>query len=325
MPDVQSPTEARREQGAGLSGQQPPAPASTNAGPEREFTVEARSQWQMILRRFMQHRLAVISLIIFVLVVVGSLVGGRLWHYKYTDITPEFSTAPSWKHPMGTDNIGHDSMAQILRGAKKSVEIALMVAILSTTVGTLVGAIAGFYGKFIDNLLMRVTDLFLTIPYIALAATLSVQYAGSKNGWIFLAIILVGFGWMGIARVVRGVFLSLREKEYVDAARALGASDRRIIFRHLLPNSVGPIIVNATIQVAVAILAESALSFLGLGIKSPDTSLGLLVSQGVQAAETRPWLFYFPGVFIIVICLTVNFIGDGLRDALDPTQTRVRA
>jgi peptide/nickel transport system permease protein len=226
---------------------------------------------------------------------------------------------------MGTDNIGHDSLAQIIRGAKKSVEIALMVALLSTSLGTLIGAIAGFYGKWVDNLLMRVTDLFLTIPYIALAATLSTQFGGSKNGWVILAFILVAFGWMSIARVVRGVFLSLREKEYVDAARALGANDRRIIFRHLLPNSMGPIIVNATITVAVAILAETALSFLGLGIQSPDTSLGTLISSGVQAATTRPWLFYFPGLVIIIICLTVNFVGDGLRDALDPTQTRVRA
>ncbi len=136
---------------------------------------------------------------------------------------------------------------------------------------------------------------------------------------------IAALAWTSICRVVRGVFLSLREKEFVEAARALGASDARIIFRHLLPNAVGPIIVNATIAVAVAILTETALSYLGLGIRPPDTSLGLLVSDGAQAAQTRPWLFYFPGLFIIIIALTVNFVGDGLRDAFDPTQRRVRA
>ena len=132
-------------------------------------------------------------------------------------------------------------------------------------------------------------------------------------------------GWASISRVVRGVTLSLREKEYIEAARALGASDRWIIFRHLLPNTLGPVIVNATISVSLAILAETALSFLGVGVQAPDTSLGLLVSTGVSAAQTRPWLFYFPGLFIIVIALTINFVGDGLRDAFDPTQTKVRA
>lgn len=295
------------------------------AGPEREFTVRARTQRQLIVRRFFSHKLAVVSLIVLSGVVVLALVGGRLWHYNYTFQSNDLSQAPSLKHPFGTDELGHDEFAQVLRGANKSVVIALLVAFLSTTVGTLVGAVAGFYRGWIDNLLMRGTDLFLTIPYIAVAAVLAFQFAGRTDGWVYLAIILAAFGWMSIARVVRGVFLSLREKEYVEAARALGATNRRIIFRHLLPNAVGPIIVNATLTVATAILAETALSYIGLGIQPPDTSLGLLVTKGQQAATTRPWLFYFPGLFIIVIVLTVNFVGDGLRDAFDPTQTRVRA
>jgi peptide/nickel transport system permease protein len=165
----------------------------------------------------------------------------------------------------------------------------------------------------------------LTLPYYAAAAAIAFQFGNRANGWIYLAVILAGFAWMVVARIVRGVFLSLREKEYVEAARALGASNRRIIFRHLLPNAVGPIIVNATLVVAAAILAETALSYVGLGIQPPDTSLGQLVAVGQQAATTRPWLFYFPGLFIIVIVLSINFVGDGLRDAFDPTQTRVRA
>jgi peptide/nickel transport system permease protein len=224
---------------------------------------------------------------------------------------------------MGTDDIGHDTLAQVLRGAQKSVQVALLVALLSTSVGSVIGAVAGYYRGVVDSVLMRFTDLVLTIPLLAIAALLAGTLSGGD--WFLVAVVIASVSWTSIARVVRGSFLSLREKEFVDAARALGASDTRIIFRHLLPNATGSIIVNATITVAVAILVETALSFLGLGIRPPDTSLGLLVSAGVQAAQTRPWLFYFPGLVIILIALTINFIGDGLRDAFDPTQTRVRA
>src|SRR5215207_3277601 len=248
-------------------------PATTT---EREFTVQRRSQTQMIMRRFMAHKLAVGSLVVFLLVVIISLVGGRFWKYSYADITDQYSSPPSLAHPMGTDDIGHGELAQVLRGAQKSVQVALLVAILATTIGAVIGAIAGYYRGWVDSVLMRFTDLILTIPSIAILAV-------------------------------------------------LGASDSRIMFRHLLPNATGSIIVNATVTVAVAILIETALSYLGLGIKSPDTSLGLLISAGQQAATTRPWLFYFPGLIIVIIALTINFIGDGLRDAFDPTQTRVRA
>jgi ABC-type dipeptide/oligopeptide/nickel transport system permease subunit len=292
---------------------------------EREFTVAARTQRQLVVRRFFAHKLAVGSLVVFLIVVVVSLIGGRLWRYGYADITDEFSSPPSLEHPMGTDSIGHDSMAQILRGAQKSVQVALMVALLATTFGTLIGALAGYYRSWTDSTLMRFTDLVLTIPPIALLAVLAANVAEKAGNWFFIGLVLAALQWTYIARVVRGQFLSLREKEFVEAARALGASDTRIMFRHLLPNATGSIIVNATITVAVAILLETALSYIGLGIRPPDTSLGLLVSTGQQAATTRPWLFWFPGIFIIIIALTVNFIGDGLRDAFDPTQTRVRA
>jgi ABC-type dipeptide/oligopeptide/nickel transport system permease subunit len=292
---------------------------------EREFTVARRSQTQMIIRRFMAHKLAVGSLVVFLLVVIISLIGGRFWKYGYADITDEFSSPPSLEHPMGTDDIGHDSFAQVLRGAQKSVQVALMVAILATTIGAVIGAIAGYYRGWVDSALMRFTDLILTIPAIAILAVLAATVTEQAGNWFFIGLILALLQWTYIARVVRGTFLSLREKEFVEAARALGASDARIIFRHLLPNAAGSIIVNATITVAVAILLETALSYLGLGIRPPDTSLGLLISAGQQAATTRPWLFYFPGLIIVIIALTINFIGDGLRDAFDPTQTRVRA
>jgi ABC-type dipeptide/oligopeptide/nickel transport system permease subunit len=216
-------------------------------------------------------------------------------------------------------------MARILRGAQKSVQVALLVALLSTTFGAVLGAFAGYYRGATDSILMRFTDLVLTVPAIAVLAVLAATLADRAGNWFFIALVLAALLWTYIARVVRGQFLSLREKEFVEAARALGASDRRIIFRHLLPNATGAIIVNATITVAVAILLEAALSYLGVGIRPPDTSLGLLIQDGQQAATTRPWLFYFPGLIIIIIALTVNFVGDGLRDAFDPTQQRVRA
>jgi ABC-type dipeptide/oligopeptide/nickel transport system permease subunit len=297
-------------------------PATTT---EREFTVARRSQTQMVIRRFTAHKLAVGSLVVFLLVVIISLIGGRFWKYGYADITDEFSSAPSLEHPMGTDDIGHDSMARILRGAQKSVQVALMVAILATTLGAFIGALAGYYRGWVDSALMRFTDLILTIPAIAILAVLAAAVTEQAGNWFFIGLVLALLQWTYIARVVRGTFLSLREKEFVEAARALGASDTRIMFRHLLPNATGSIIVNATITVAVAILIETALSYLGLGIRPPDTSLGLLISEGQQAATTRPWLFYFPGLIIVIIALTINFIGDGLRDAFDPTQTRVRA
>jgi ABC-type dipeptide/oligopeptide/nickel transport system permease subunit len=297
----------------------------TETPAEREFTVARRSQTQMIMRRFMAHKLAVGSLVVFVLVVIISLIGGRFWKYGYTDITDEFSSPPSLEHPMGTDDIGHDSFAQVLRGAQKSVQVALMVAILATTLGAVIGALAGYYRGWIDAALMRFTDLVLTIPSIAILAVLAATVTEQAGNWFFIGLVLALLQWTYIARVVRGTFLSLREKEFVEAARALGASDTRIMFRHLLPNATGSIIVNATITVAVAILVETSLSYLGLGIRPPDTSLGLLILNGQQAATTRPWLFYFPGLIIVIIALTINFIGDGLRDAFDPTQTRVRA
>jgi ABC-type dipeptide/oligopeptide/nickel transport system permease subunit len=292
---------------------------------EREFTVVRRSQTQMIIRRFLAHKLAVGSLVVFLLMIIISLVGGRFWKYGYADITDQFSTPPSLEHPMGTDDIGHDTLAQVLRGAQKSVQVALLVAFLATTIGTVIGAVAGYYRGWVDSALMRFTDLILTIPAIAILAVLASTVASQAGNWFFIGLVLALLQWTYIARVVRGTFLSLREKEFVEAARALGASDTRIMFRHLLPNATGSIIVNATVTVAIAILLETALSYLGLGIKPPDTSLGLLVSTGQQAATTRPWLFYFPGLIIVIIALTINFVGDGLRDAFDPTQTRVRA
>ncbi len=207
-------------------------------------------------------------------------------------------------------------------GIRTSLEIGVFVAVVSTIVGLLIGAFAGFYGGLIDNLLMRITDLVLTLPALAILLTAS-ALLGQGNQWR-VSLILVFFFWTGIARVVRGIFLSLREKEYVEAAKASGAGDMRLMFRHILPNTLGPIVVNGTLAVGSAILTEAALSFLGFGIKPPTPSLGGLVSDA-QANPQQWWLTIFPGLTIVLIVLCVNFVGDGLRDALDPQQRRVRA
>ncbi len=286
-----------------------------------EFTIAERSQAQLVARRFWQHRLAVASLAVLLALVVLAFVGAWLWKYSAADITPDESQSPSWNHPFGTDAAGRDTFAQVLRGTQISIGISVLVAIFSTLIGTMWGAAAGYYRGTVDTVMMRIADLLLTLPLIAVAAVLGHNTGGS---WWLIAVIISGLSWAYVSRVVRGVVLSLREKEFIEAAKALGASDARIIFRHLVPNALGPVIVNATILVAFAILAETALSYLGFGVRSPDTSLGLLVSQAQTAVQTRPWLFYFPGLFIILIALTINFIGDGLRDAFDPQQMRVR-
>ncbi len=286
-----------------------------------EFPLAERSQGQLVLRRFLQHRLAVISLGVLLLVVLLAFAGGALWRYDVAALTGDYSQAPSWQHPFGTDAVGHDAFAQVLRGTQVSIGIAVLVAVFSTVVGTIWGATAGYYRGALDSVMMRISDLVLTLPLLAVAAVLGHNVGGS---WWLIAFVIAGLYWAYVSRVTRGVVLSLREKEFVEAAKALGAGDARIIFRHLIPNALGSIIVNATILVAIAILLETALSFLGFGVRPPDTSLGLLVSSAETAVQTRPWLFYFPGVFIIVIALTINFIGDGLRDAFDPQQTKVR-
>jgi peptide/nickel transport system permease protein len=291
---------------------------------EREFTVKARTQSQLIFRRFLQHKLAVISVFVLVAVILLAFVGGALWHYSYTDITPDNAVPPSGTHPFGTDSLGYDEFARVLRGTQRSLEIAFTVAILATVIGTVYGAVAGYYRGVTDSIMMRIVDLVLTIPIIAAGALLGHHFESA--GWWALALVIAGLSWPAVSRIVRGQTLSLREKEYVEAARAMGAKDTRIIFRHILPNVIGQVIVVVTILVALAILTESSLSYLGFGVQAPDTSLGTLIAAAQSSLQGGQWwLFYFPGIFIILICLSVNFIGDGLRDAFDPSQQRVRA
>jgi peptide/nickel transport system permease protein len=245
--------------------------------------------------------------------------------YSYEDIDLENLHAPptiEGRHFFGTDELGRDYLSRVIYGIRTSETVGLFVAGLSTLIGVLVGSLAGYYGGWIDNLLMRITDLVLTLPALAILLTFSALY-GSGNKWR-IGLILALFFWTALARIVRGTFLSLREKEYVEAAKAAGAGDLRIMMRHILPNAVGPIVVNATLVVGTAILVEAALAFLGLGIQPPTPALGALVFEGQDNPQAW-WLTVFPGLTVVLIVLCVNFVGDGLRDALDPTQRRVRA
>jgi ABC-type dipeptide/oligopeptide/nickel transport system permease subunit len=298
-------------------------PATPPLVASQTINTRQRSQTELVVRRFMRHRLAMGSLVLFILIVLFAFVGPLLWRHDYKFIDGPTYASPSLAYPFGTDQAGHDAFAQIMRGCQQSLKISLVVALLGTTIGALVGAISGFYRGWVDTVLMRLVDIVLTLPTIALAITLAVNIKGGA-GWWSIALVLSALLWANISRIVRGVVLSLREQEYIEAARAMGASDARIILRHLIPNALGTIIVAATITVATTILTETALSFVGFGVAAPDTSLGLLISQAQLSVETQPWLFYFPGFFIILIALSVNFIGDGLRDAFDPRQTMVR-
>jgi peptide/nickel transport system permease protein len=294
------------------------------AAPDREaITTEERSQLQMVVRRFLRHRLAVVSLIGLLLIVLFAFVGPLLWQYDHhLDRSIPSDTPPSLAHPFGTTRAGHDFLGQVMRGTQQSLKVGAVVALMVSGFGSVYGAIAGFYRGRVDAIMMRLVDIILVIPLLAAVLVLSSMLRGTT--WWHVAVIIGAFGWTSTARVVRGVVLSLREQEFIEAARAMGASDASIIGRHLLPNTIGVIIVDATLVVAVAILVEAALSFIGFGITIPDVSLGLLIQNAQTVVFVRPWLFYIPGFFIIMICLTINFIGDGLRDALDPKQSMVR-
>lgn len=208
--------------------------------------------------------------------------------------------------------------AMTMRGAQISLFIMLLVGSLAALVGVLIGATSGFFRGKVEAVLMRFTDMIIIIPALIAASVV----ARSASSVVLLAVFLGLVSWTGMARLVRGDFLTLREREFVDAARLAGASNSRIIFRHILPNAVGVITVNTTLLMSAAILTETALSYVGLGVQNPDTSLGKLISDNQAAFSTRPWLFWWPGLFIVVICLTINFIGDGLRDAFDPVRRR---
>jgi ABC-type dipeptide/oligopeptide/nickel transport system permease subunit len=310
--------------------QTPDGMIATPAGPadsvvEAGLEIQARSQWSYARRRFLRHRLAMLGLLGLIVVFGAGIFANYVAPYSFSEIDLNNILAPpttAGHHFFGTDEIGRDYFSRVIWGIRTSEEVGVFVAVASSILGLIIGAIAGYYGGWIDNALMRITDLVLTLPALAILLT-AAALLGQGSQWR-VSFILAFFFWTGLARVVRGVFLSLREKEYVEAAKAAGAGDARIMFRHILPNTLGPIIVNGTLAVAAAILTEAALSFLGFGIKPPTPSLGVLVAGG-QTNPQQWWLTVFPGLTIVAIVLCVNFVGDGMRDALDPTQRRVRA
>jgi peptide/nickel transport system permease protein len=321
--------------------------------------TEGLSQGQIIFRRFVRHKAAMASVValVFIILFAYSASGIHLgtkdapitvsgwWHYSITDIDPDGAIASTCNdgvtgcptldilpafidgtpmkigaHPLGTDIIGTDYFALVARGAEQSIMVMFIVGLLGVAIGTTIGAIAGYYGGWVDAVLMRLTDVFLVTPTIVIGAVIGHRFG--NLGVVPLALMLGFFAWMGLARFVRTEFLTLREREFVDAARLAGASDARIIFKHILPNAIGVIIVSGTLLMSGAILIETALSYLGFGVQAPDVSLGLLISRYQDSFSVSPWLFWWPGAFIISIALCINFIGDGLRDAFDPRQKR---
>jgi peptide/nickel transport system permease protein len=308
------------------------APMSAPGGLALDVTVaeglelKARSQWSYARRRFLRHRLAMIGLVGLIIIFGAGALANFVAPYSFDQIDLTNVLHPPTlvgHHVFGTDEIGRDSLSRIIYGIRTSEQVGLTVAVVSTLFGLIVGAIAGYYRGWLDNIIMRITDLILTLPVLVVLLTVAALLGRSGSVWTIVAI-LAAFYWTGTARIVRGTFLSLREKEYVEAAKAVGAGDLRIMFRHMLPNTLGPIVVTGTLAVADAIILEAFLSFLGFGIADPTPSLGKLVSEGQQFPQ-KWWITVIPGLVLVLIVICVNFVGDGLRDALDPQQRRVRA
>jgi len=320
---------------------EPSTPETESAGHE---SVAGQTQARLVFKRFVSNKIAMTSLIVLVLIVgfsisaigIGPIPGW--WKYDYVQLNPQnnggaatLSLIPEWlggagimlgEHPFGQSRIGVDYFAMTMRGIQNSFLVMVVIGGVGTIIGTVVGAIAGYYRGWVDSVLMRITDIFIVIPALVIGAVVG-RTAGGL-GAIVLAVLLAFVSWMSIARLVRAEFLTLREREFVEAARVAGASDMRIIFKHILPNAVGVVIVAATLLAAAAILLETALSYLGYGIRPPEVSLGRLISDNQSAFATRPWLYWWPATFIVLLALLVNFIGDGLRDAFDPRQKRFK-
>ena len=286
------------------------------------MSIEARSFGRQTWDRFRRHKLAVTAAVVLTLVILTFIFGPYFSEYEYDEPNiPDRSLGPSLDHPFGTDPLGRDMFVRVLRGGRISMRIALVVAVVSTTLGTILGAIAGYFGKVVDMLISQLINLFLIMPALIVLFVFAIRYGSDINS---VAILIGCLLWVPIARIVRGQVLQLKQQEFVQAARAAGAGPWRIITRHLLPNVVGPIVVQSTLVIGTAIILESTLAFLGLGVRPPDTSLGVLIEDGLQFLRDRPSAALIPGGFIVLIVLSINFLGDGLRDAFDPTTRRVR-
>ncbi len=289
------------------------------------IATPVRSQWRLFARRFLRHRVAVGSLVFLLLLGGMAIFAEQVAPYPVDPpLTGETLAGarqgPSAEHWFGTDELGRDQLTRVLFAARISLSIGLGVAVLATALGSVIGGVAGYFGGWVDNILMRLTDLWLVVPALAALAVVARRFGATVPAMI---VILALFDWMPIARILRGEFLSLREKEFVEAAQASGASSARVMVRHMLPNAMSSILVSLTLAVGIAILAESTLSFLGLGLQPPTVSWGNMLSQSRGTVGTPlAYLIYFPGLALFLTVLAVNFVGDGLRDALDPKALR---
>jgi peptide/nickel transport system permease protein len=288
-----------------------------------EVQLESLNQWQLAWRKFRKHRLAIVGLAILVVLIVAAIFGPILSPFVFNEIPKPDKAVyagrpPSLAHPFGeTGGLQRDVLQLVVNGARTSLIIGFSSMAIGVLIGTVVGALAGYLGGFIDNVLMRVVDVMLSLPLLFVILVAS-QFFG--NGNVLLIIIIFGvFSWMGIARLVRSLFLSIREREFVEAAKAVGVRDRRIIFRHILPNAISPIVVSASLIVAGNIIGEAFVSFLGFGVNPIYPTWGNVLSNALTFIPVGNWWWpLFPGLAIIMTVLAVNFIGDGLRDALDP-------
>ena len=288
--------------------------------PEIDGLVQGRSLWSDARVRFARNKAALVSLLLLALIGLTCVIGPWLLPYAFDSADwNAMSTPPSWQnaHFWGTDDAGRDLLVRCLIGGRVSLTVGLLATLSSVTLGIVWGATAGFMGGKIDAFMMRVVDMMYAIPYL-LIAILLITILGREFYLVVFTITV--FSWMDMARVVRGQTLSLRSMEYVEAARAMGVSNTRIIFRHIVPNLLGVVVIYTTVTVPGVILTESVLSFLGLGIQEPMTSWGVLIHDGANAMEVTPWILLFPARLLCITLYCFNFIGDGLRDALDPKE-----
>jgi peptide/nickel transport system permease protein len=285
---------------------------------------EVIGRGRLVLRRFLRRKIAVAGLFVLVALFVLAFGGPHVnrWAYDFQDLSHGLQ-GPSWRHWFGTTQLGQDVFARTMRGLQKSLVIGLLTAFFSTGTAAVIGASAGYFGGWIDRILMWIVDLLLVLPSFLVIAILSPSFKGKT--WLLFVVLLAAFSWMITARIVRGLTLSLREREFVQAARFMGVPSRTIIARHLLPNMSSFLIIDATLNVGGAILAESGLSYFGFGVQPPDVSLGTLIAEGTPSVVTFPWLFLFAGGLLVLAVLAVNVMGDGLRDALDPNSAAAKA
>ncbi|MFQ6394856.1 ABC transporter permease [Nocardia sp. KC 131] len=287
--------------------------------------ITATGRRKLVLRRFLRNKPAIGGAVVLVALFVVSFALPPLLTYDYQQLDyTALLKPPSAKHPFGTTQIGQDVLAQTLRGLQKSLVIGLCVALFSTTIAATAGAVAGLLGGWTDRAIMWVVDLLLVVPSFIIIALFAPRTKGSGS-IVLLIVLLAAFGWMISARIVRGLTLSLRDREFVKAARYMGAPTRTVIVSHIIPNIASILIIDTTLSVGAAIMAETGLSFLGFGVQPPDVSLGSLIAAGTKSALTYPWLFLFAGGLLIITVLSANLVGDGLRDAFDPGAKRARS